>query len=271
MHFNRKTTALVLVGAMGVSSVAYGVGTQVGGGSSEAAGNRATAQRGFDPPGFDDLAQQLGVDADALRDALRDFHEQEHSDMRDAFAAALAKALGKSTDDVQAALDSLESARTQRFADRLAQALDADADAVAKALDELKDERPQRPGDFAADLAKKLGLDAADVRAALMELRPDELDGRHRRPEAMSLRGLATELDVTRGELRRALREMRAGADLGPRDRRDDLVKFLAERFNLSEDKVDAGLPQFLDRGPGGPCGPGGPGRTFGPGGPPHP
>ena len=285
MRSTKKTTAIVLAGAVGLSSVAYGVGTQVDGGSSvAAAGNNAGVERGAIPPGFGNLAKELGVDADELRNALGDFHESEHADMRSAFAAALADALGKSTEDVQSALDSLQSERHERLAADLAQALGVEADAVSKALDELKDERPEpgqpgEPGGFAAALAEKLGLETDDVEASLMELHPDRRDGRHGPRHAMPLRQLAAELDVTRGELRKALREMRAGADFRPQDRRDELVEFLADRFELSEEKVDEALPEFAGRGPagpgghhgpGGPRGPGGPGGpdTFGPGGP---
>lgn len=280
MRSTKKTAAIVLAGAVGISSVAYGVGTQVGGGSSVAAadkqagaGNKADAQRDFAPPGLDNLANDLGVDADALDKALRDFHEQEHADMRSAFAAALADALGKSTGDVQAALDSVENEHKARFAGRLAEALGVDADKVTTALEELENERhgPGRPGapgehgDFAADLAEKLGLQADDVEAALMDLRPAKRDDRHGREHAMPLRPLAAELDVSRAELRTALNKMRA--DFRPQDHRAELVKFLADRLGVSENKVDQALPEFPGRGPDGPHGPGGPGGPDGPGG----
>jgi ClpA/ClpB-like protein len=270
---NKKTTAVVLAGAVGLSSVAYGIGTQAGDGSSAAAARENPGmQRDFTPPGFADLAKELGVDADALRDALRDYHDQQHDEMRSAFAAALADALGKPTEDVQSALDSLESQHKARFAARLAQALGVDADDVTTALEELKDQRPD-PGDFPADLADKLGLDADDVEAALMQVRPHKGPRHEAHPPAVALRQLAAELDVTPAELRKALREVRAGADLDRQDRRDELVKFLAERFDLSEAKVDAALPRFAGPGPGGPHwhgGPGGPGGFGpGPGGPP--
>lgn len=276
MRPTKKTTATVLAGAIGLSSVAYGIGTQADGGSSvAAAGNQAGAQHGSAPPGFDNLAQKLGVDADALSDALRDFHEQEHADMRSAFAAALADALGKPVAEVQRALDSLESKRMARFATQLAQALGVDADKVATALDELEDERPEPgrsggPGDFAADLAEKLGLEADDVEAAFMQLRPDRRDGRHGRDghHGMPLRQLAAELGVTRAELRSALRELRPGNGNGFDQRRDELVEFLADRFGLSQQKVEQALPEFAGRGPGGHHGPGGPGPGPGPGGP---
>jgi hypothetical protein len=267
---NKKTTAIVLAGAVGLSSVAYGIGTQAGDGSSAAASRQnGDAPRAFAPPGFTDLAQELGVEADALSDALRDHHEQQHADMRSAFAAALAQALGKPAEDVKAALDSLASERKERFAARLAEALGVEADDVTTALEELKDERPA-PGDFPAALAEKLGLQANDVEAALMEVRPFKGPGHRGHHPSVALRQLATELDVTRAELRKALREIRPGT-LGDRqDRRDELVQFLAERFNLSEAEVDEALPEFPVRGPGGPHGPGGPGGFgHGPGGPP--
>jgi hypothetical protein len=281
MRSTKKTTAIVLAGAVGISSVAYGIGTQVGGGSSVAAAdkqaetsNKAGAQRDFVPPGLDDLANELGVDADALDKALRDFHDQEHADMRSAFATALADALGKSTDDVQAALDSLENEHKARFATQLAKALGVDADKVTTALEQLENERPgpgrpgdhRGPGDFAADLAEKLGVQADDVEAALMDLRPRERDGRHEREHAMPLRGLAAELDVSPAQLRTALRKMRA--DFRPQDHRAELVKFLADRLGISEDKVDQALPEFPGRGPGRPDGPGGPHGPDGPHGP---
>ena len=70
---SKKTAAIVLAGAVGISSVAYAIGTQAGDGSSAAAARQnADGHRTFAPPGFTDLAQELGVEAGALRDALRD-------------------------------------------------------------------------------------------------------------------------------------------------------------------------------------------------------
>jgi biotin operon repressor len=148
---------------------------------------------------------------------------------------------------------------------------------VTTALEQLENERPGpgrpggpgEPGDFAADLAKKLGLTADDVEAALMDLRPPQRDGRHEREHAMPLRRLAAELDVSRAQLRTALRKMRA--DFRPQDHRAELVKFLADRLGISEDKVDQAMPEFPGHGPGrphGPGGPGGPSRPPGFGGP---
>ena len=205
----KAATAAVLAGAVALASAAYGIGTQTGDGTAEAARD-GRAQHG---PGlmlrFDGLAAELGVGADELEQALRDFHEQEEGEVRDAFASALAEALGKPVDEVRAALD---------------------------------------------------------------EVGP----GEGRRPGCaphVSLRRLAAELDVTRGELRKALRESRAGMDSSFEQRHEDLVTFLADRLGVSREKVEEALPEppaLGDRprfGPGGPPPPvhgGPPGLQFG-------
>lgn len=194
----KAATAAVLAGAVALASAAYGIGTQAGNGTAEAARDG----RAQDEPRlmlrFDGLADELGVDADALEDAMRDFHEQEEGEVRDAFASALAEALGKPVDEVTAALD---------------------------------------------------------------EVGP----GEGRRPGCaphVSLRRLAAELDVTRGELRQALGEARSGMDSSFEQRHEDLVTFLADRLGVSREKVEEALPE--------PPAPGDRPR-FGPGGPPPP
>ena len=194
----KAATAAVLAGAVALASAAYGIGTQTGDGTAEAARDG----RAQDEPRlmlrFDGLADELGVDADALEDAMRDFHEQEGGEVRDAFASALAEALGKPVDEVRAALD---------------------------------------------------------------EVGP----GEGRRPGCaphVSLRRLAAELDVTRGELRQALGEARSGMDSSFEQRHEDLVTFLADRLGVSREQVEEALPE--------PPAPGDRPR-FGPGGPPPP
>jgi hypothetical protein len=222
MRTSRAAMIAVLAGAVALASAAYGIGTQADDGTAAARGDRAERDRGergdwgFGPPEalFGDLAGELGVDADELRDALEDFHRQRADEPRNEFSAALAKALGKPVDDVEAALEEAEPGDRRRG--------------------------PCGPG--------------------------------------VSLRRLATALDVTQAELREALREVRAGADEAFDARRDALVKFLADRFGLSEDKVRNALPDFPGRFGHGPGrfgdGPGrfgdGPGRFGdGPPGPP--
>ena len=287
MRNSKKVTTVVLVGAVGLASAAYGIGSQVGDGSASAgsgAGSTSSssaADRSFDrggPPGFEDLADELGVDANALEDALREFHDQEANSRRTEFTDALASALGISAAKVTSALDQLGEQKRERFAKRLANELGVDAAKVQTALDELADERPDRgdnggpggPGDFAEDLAAKLGVDADEVEDALFAQRPDR-GMRDRDHARQPLRQLATALGVSRAELRKAFREVRAGADDAWEKRQDALVQFLADRFNLSEAKVEQALGDLPGpRGPGGRGGPGGPdhGGPGGPGGP---
>jgi hypothetical protein len=138
---------------------------------------------------------------------------------------------------------------------------------VKAALDELEDGDPGDFGSLPEALADKLGVKAADVEAALSELRPSQrgrMQGR-----GAPLRQLAKALGVTRAELRAALREVRGNRGAEWENRRQDLVEFLAERFGLSTEKVDDALPDFAGGpGPGGPGGGGFDGRGHGPGGP---
>ena len=191
----KAATAAVLAGAVALASAAYGIGTQTGDGTAEAARDRQAPAGPQVFMRFDGLADELGVDADELEDAMRDFHEQENGELRDAFASALAEALDKPVDEVRAALD---------------------------------------------------------------EVGP----GEGRRPGCaphVSLRRLAAELDVTRGELRKALRETRAGTDSPFEERHEDLVTFLADRLGVSRERVEEALPEPPGRGdhprfaPGGP------------------
>src|SRR5215213_897514 len=131
MHTRRRTTVIVVGGALAVASVGYGLGTQAGDGTAVAGSDQGsdTRSRGASPPafahngrppGFQALADKLGVDADELAQAFRDFHESEAGDRRDEFAAALARALGVSTDKVTAAFEQLHQHGEARLAARMA-------------------------------------------------------------------------------------------------------------------------------------------------------
>jgi hypothetical protein len=183
MKSPKAATAAALAGAVALASAAYGIGTQTGDGTAEAArdGNPRAEPTFF--LRFDGLADELGVDPDELEEAMMDFHQQERSEIRDSFASALAEALGKPVDEVRAALD------------------------------EVRPGEGMRPG-----------------------CAPH-----------VSLRGLAAELDVTRGELRKALREARAGVDAPFEGHHEDLVTFLADRFGLSKGEVEEALPEPPD------------------------
>jgi len=272
MQTRRKSTIIVVGGALAVASVGYGLGTQADDGTAIAGADQTTAEKnrnggppafleGGQPPGFQELADKLGVDADELARALRDFHQSEAGNRRDDLAASLAKALGISADRVTAAFEKVHRKHEARFATRLANALNVDADKVRAALDKLMDESPRPPHELAQGLADELGVDVSDVRRALFETRPDR-GGRHRH-RAMPLRQLASALGVDRAELRRALGELRAGAEKNREQHGAALAKFLADRFDLSTDDVTKALdalPRPVRPDHGGRPGPGGPG-----------
>jgi uncharacterized tellurite resistance protein B-like protein len=247
----RRTTVIVVGGALAIASVGYGLGTQADDGTAIADSQDGQQERHpgaplpFDrgtPPGFSDLADTLGLDAVQLRQALRDFHDQKDTDRRDEFANKLADALGISADKVRSAFEGQHQKREDRFAARLADALGVDAAQVKAALDKVKDGdgRPVPFGDFAQTLADELNLDVSDVRAALMEIRPFH-GGRHRHGD-VPLRQLANELGVSRADLRSALLELRRSAMHGWEEHQQELAQFLADRFDLDEDEVSDAL-----------------------------
>ena len=252
----RRTSIIVVGGALAIASVGYGLGTQAGdgnaiadsasqdGGSQERhLGPGVAFERGA-PPGFSALATKLGVDADKLAQAMRDFHESQEADRRDEFTNKLAKALGISSDKVKSALDGLHQRSEDRFAGRLADALGVDADSVKAALEKLKDNGPVRFGDFAQKLADDLNLDVSDVRAALIKVRPfhEERRGERHGHDAAPLRQLATALGVSRADLRAAFRQLQRGAENGWEEHQKELAGFLADRFNLDVNKVSDAL-----------------------------
>jgi transcriptional regulator with XRE-family HTH domain len=280
---------IVVGGALAVASVGYGLGTQADDGTAVAGGDQSSEgkSRGGgmhafvvrgQPPGFENLADTLGVDADELEQALRDFHESERGDRRDEFAATLAKALGISSGKVSSALEQLHQRHEARFGERLAKALGVDADKVQAALDKITDDGPAPLHEFEQALADELGVAVGDVRKALFESRPEP--GRmHRHRDVMPLRQLASALGVTRAELRSALHELRSSVKDDWEEHSQALAKFLADRFNLSADDVSKALdelPRPAAPGRGDRPGPGGPGPGPGFGGPwmvpaPHP
>jgi hypothetical protein len=140
--------------------------------------------------------------------------------------------------------------------DALAEELGVEVGELRDALTDFKERQEgDRRDSFATALAEALGKPVDEVEAALERVGPGERGSRPCRGDA-SVRELAAALDVTRAELREALREARPGAGSG-------------ERFGLSEEEVEAALPEFSrpgSFGPGGPGEPGGP--SFGPGGP---
>jgi biotin operon repressor len=256
MQRQRRTTIIVVGGALAIASVGYGLGTQAGDGTAIA--DNATEQDGsgaerggapplpFErgaPPGLSALAGKLGVEQTALTQALRDYHDQHAADRRDEFAAKLAEALGISSAKVKSAFEGLRAKHEDRFATKLANTLGVDAAKVKAALEKLEGDRPHTPGDLAQKLADELGLDVSDVESALMTVRPFDGPGRAgHRDHALPLRQLARALGVSRADLRDAFRHLRAGLEDDFKHERQALAEFLAERFDLDVSKVQDAL-----------------------------
>jgi AraC-like DNA-binding protein len=244
MTRRKQTTAFALAGAVALASGAYALGTQAGDGAATANGRSAAPGHGFGPgrpgapgfrPGFENLADRLGVDEAELRRALEDIASERKAD----------------------------------FAQRLADALNVDRAKVEQALEDARPDRPHRPRPpeaLAAALAKELGLSTAKVRAALEQRRgrpghPGDLAdalgvSEERLREAFHavvgdkvrprFGNLARELGVTQAQLEAAFEKLRDDHE----DLRDQFAQELAERLNLDVAKVEEALetPRWFGR-----------------------
>src|SRR3954449_7031548 len=172
MKTRTKQLAIILLAGVVLASGAYALGSQSGGGGAVAAGANASApsgpgatnvadrqgprtvrgvRRGARDFGLDALAQKIGVSTTVLRDALQATGQAKTPQQRRTEAIqALATALGKPVDQVTSAVNSVLPDRGlgrgpgKRFGD-----------------------------DFAATLAKALGVDQAKVQAGLDKARQD--------------------------------------------------------------------------------------------------
>jgi hypothetical protein len=204
MQRNRRTSIIVVGGALAVASIGYGLGTQADDGTAVAGGGDRATARGLafehGPPGFSNLADTLGVDADKLEDALREFHEQEHSEGRDEFATKLAGALDLPVERISAALEKVH--------DRL----------------ELRFERHGEPGEVRPAerprirhawfplrrLAAELDVTRTELRRALTDVRPDraDIDDRFEQHQRELAEFLAERLDLDVDEVTDALDDL---------------------------------------------------------------
>jgi hypothetical protein len=202
----------LFVGAVALACGAYALGARSNSGADAAGGvrsstksavvsaastssptaSRAETARDCGPRGgrgLQDLAAQLGVSEQKLRDALQAIRAK-HGGARQSLADALAAELGVSASTLQ---DALKAARDQaapgrRFdpdalAASLARSLNLDEAKVRAALDKVRADAQQRfeqeRKQFADDLAQELGLPASKVEDALSSARPF---GRWRHP-----------------------------------------------------------------------------------------
>jgi len=138
-----------------------------------------------------------------------------------------------------------------------------EADLRAAFEDIRKDQQPpprDKRDEFAAGLAKKLGLDQSKVEAALDKLRPQGRREGHRDLTA----ALAKQLGLSQSKVRAALDKVRPERGNGRPDP-DRFLTALAKELGVSKAKLQAAFQKVHPRPPGGPGrGPGGPG----PGGP---
>jgi hypothetical protein len=277
---NTRTKKLVTLLTVGVvlSSGAYALGSQAGNGGALASGSNASAsgssssaggsagvtnvsdnrgpgRAGFRRGGFglDNLASKLGVSETALENALKAIRDAKTPEQRRAeLTQAFATALGKTPDQVTAALNSVLPDRPDRdkgrgqFAADLAKALGVDAAKVRAGLDKARQDfqgqqgRRDRRGNIDTvvnDIASATGVDAAKVRSALQSLRPTRADRRDRRDRGDDIRQkLATALGVTTARLDAAFDKVRTQAA-------DQFATELAQRLSIDVQKVKDALP----------------------------
>ena len=251
MTTRSKKLAGLLAVAVVLTSGAYALGSQAGGGgalasssgSANASGNTAVgasnASTGGGPGargghggrfrfGFDTLAQKLGVSTTALQNALKAIRDEKTPDQRKTEAIqAFAAALGKPVDQVTSAVNSV-----------------------------LPDHGPGRPGDrrgdFAAALAKALGVDQAKVQAGLDKARQDlgkdrpDRNGGHRFDrgafESTVVNDIASATGVDAAKVRSTLQSLRpkAGDHRDRRGGRNDIRQQLATALGVTTAQLDA-------------------------------
>jgi hypothetical protein len=248
MKTRTRQLAIILLAGVVLASGAYALGSQSGGGGAVAAGANASAssgsgatnvaarqgprtvrglRRGARDFGLDALAQKLGVTSAQLRDALKAMRQAKTPQQRRTEAIqALATALGKPVDQVTSALQSV-----------------------------LPDRGAAGPGrrfgtDFAATLAKTLGVDQAKVQAGLDKARQDlqaNRGNRGNRRDRGALRDtlvndIASATGVDAAKVRSALQSAKPdrGTRRDRRDARGDLRQQLATALGVTTARLDA-------------------------------
>jgi hypothetical protein len=243
MTTRTKKLASLLTAGVALSSGAYALGSQTGNGgavASSATGSsgtasgtavadrrgRAGARRfGRGGPGLDGLATKLGVTPAALQTALKAIRDEKTpAQRRTELVQALATALGKPVDQVTTAVDSV--------------------------LPDKPDRGPGRAADFAAALAKALGVDVAKVQAGLDKARQDfrngPRDGNRDGRRADKLDALVNDIAASTGadaaKVRSALQSLRpkAADRHDRRGARDDIRQRLATALSVSPAALDA-------------------------------
>lgn len=242
MKTSRALTAVA--GAGIVASIAYGVGTQVGGGSADAARSGSASARS--------AAQQPGG---PWRGGPGD---------RSAELGALATRLGVSTTQLQSALQAVtsqqaanETARQSQLASALAGALGVPADQVTAALAKLRGPHPGGPGGKPGDEAgEKAGNEAGETAGNEAGETPGDEAGetaggkdpggpendRAGGRDAGFATALAKALGLDAAKVQAALGQVRGQQAAGEQARRDAFAQALADQLNLPVAKVKAAV-----------------------------
>jgi transcriptional regulator with XRE-family HTH domain len=250
MTTRTKKLATLLTTGVVLSSGAYALGSQTGdggalassaaGSSSSSAGANGTAvstragrpgARGFrrgGGQGLDGLATKLGVTPATLQTALTAIRDEKTPAQRRAeLAQALATALGKPVDQVTTAVNSVLPAKADRS------------------------HGTRGPGgDFAAAIAKALGVDVAKVQAGLDKARqgfragPRDPNRNTRRGDRLDglVNDIASATGVDAAKVRSALQGLRPklGDRKDRRGARDDIRQRLATALNVTPAALDA-------------------------------
>jgi hypothetical protein len=260
MTRGKRTTVLALAGAVVLATGAYALGSQAGDGSAAAAKSGAQSGTPYGPalgygpppgrhfggiaPGLDRLATRLGVSQDALRAALQDLRPDRPAG-RPGIAQELADALGIDVAKVKAAFDKLAPRRREAhkrdFAADLAKRLGLSTAKVEQALRAQRD----RSGGPAA-LAKALGVTTEKLRQAFAQLWKDHgPPGARARDHGPPTAALANELGVTQAQLQAAFEKVRAAHEDDFAKIRDQFAQKLADRLHIDVAKVKAALADF--------------------------
>jgi hypothetical protein len=264
MTRGKRTTVLALAGAVVLASGAYALGSEAGDGSAAAAKSGAQSGAPYGPglgygpppgrhfggiaPGLDRLATRLGVSENALRAALQDVRPDRPAGRPD-IAKELADALGIDVANVKAAFDKLaprrHEAHKRDFAADLAKRLGLTTAKVEQALRAQRD----RSGGPAA-LATALGVTPDKLRQAFAQLwkdhgPPGARARGHDRDHGPATAALAKELGVTQAQLQAAFEKVRAAHEDDFAKIRDEFAQKLADRLHIDVAKVKAALADF--------------------------
>jgi len=257
---------LALLGAVVLASGAFALGTQLDDGSAVAAksdpssSSSTTPKRAKPGPpggpglwrgGLESLADELGVEEDALEKALDELRDELPDVEPVDLAQALADGLNVDRDRAREALrdarpdlpGSFDEAR-DAVAAELARILGVGEERARDALKLIDGRGPWEIDEMFADVAKALGVTRERLVDALGEVDWPAITGLSK--------AIADELGVSADRVGQVLRDAQKTQVERLRQRRDQLVDGLARKLGISADKVRDAIGQgpWLGLGP---------------------